>query len=139
MCIRTWTGYPEGVAFAIVLMNACTPLIDHYVRPRVYGRDRKGAPIEYPDDAERDPMTTAAQPAAPTPRGIHYQAILLGGVALLAATLLAVADRVTREPIALRQAEDSSASLSQVIPDRIHDNALAKDPLVADRIHRVNR
>jgi len=44
--IRTWGGYPEGVAFAVVLMNALTPLIDHYVRPRIYGRTRAGAPIE---------------------------------------------------------------------------------------------
>lgn len=50
--IRTWTGYPEGVAFAVMLMNACTPLIDHYIRPRVYGRDRKGEPLEYADEAE---------------------------------------------------------------------------------------
>ncbi|NEX20767.1 RnfABCDGE type electron transport complex subunit D [Thiorhodococcus mannitoliphagus] len=50
--IRTWAGYPEGVAFAVLLMNACTPLIDYYIKPRVYGRDRKGAPIEYADDAE---------------------------------------------------------------------------------------
>ncbi|EXJ13491.1 RnfABCDGE type electron transport complex subunit D [Imhoffiella purpurea] len=50
--IRTWAGYPEGVAFAVLLMNACTPLIDHYVKPRVYGRDRRGQPIEYADDAE---------------------------------------------------------------------------------------
>jgi electron transport complex protein RnfD len=50
--IRTWAGYPEGVAFAVMLMNACTPLIDHYVRPRIYGRDRRGNPIEYPDQAE---------------------------------------------------------------------------------------
>ena len=46
-CIRTWAGYPEGVAFAVMLMNACTPVIDHYVRPRIYGRDRRGNPIEY--------------------------------------------------------------------------------------------
>ncbi|WP_295581130.1 RnfABCDGE type electron transport complex subunit D [uncultured Lamprocystis sp.] len=52
--IRTWAAYPEGVAFAILLMNTCTPLIDHYVRPRVYGRDRKGAPIEYADDADTE-------------------------------------------------------------------------------------
>jgi electron transport complex protein RnfD len=51
--IRTWTAYPEGVAFAVMLMNAATPLIDHWVRPRIYGRDRKGAPVEYADDAEK--------------------------------------------------------------------------------------
>jgi RnfABCDGE-type electron transport complex D subunit len=43
--IRTWAGYPEGVAFAVLLMNSLTPIIDAYVRPRVYGRDRKGAAI----------------------------------------------------------------------------------------------
>ena len=45
--IRTWAGYPEGVAFAIMLMNACTPLIDHYFKPRIYGRDRRGEPLNY--------------------------------------------------------------------------------------------
>ncbi|SBW07067.1 Electron transport complex protein RnfD [uncultured Alphaproteobacteria bacterium] len=43
--IRTWGGYPEGMAFAILLMNAATPLIDRWVRPRVYGRDRRGRPL----------------------------------------------------------------------------------------------
>lgn len=43
--IRTWGGYPEGMAFAVLLMNAATPLIDRWVRPRVYGRDRKGRPL----------------------------------------------------------------------------------------------
>ncbi|GAF92776.1 unnamed protein product, partial [marine sediment metagenome] len=35
--IRRWGGYPEGVAYSIVLMNTFTPLIDRWVRPRVYG------------------------------------------------------------------------------------------------------
>ena len=47
--IRTWAGYPEGVAFAVLLMNACTPLIDHFLKPRIYGRDRKGQPLNYAD------------------------------------------------------------------------------------------
>lgn len=44
--IRTFGGYPEGAGFAVLLMNAATPLIDYYVRPRIYGRDRKGRPLE---------------------------------------------------------------------------------------------
>jgi electron transport complex protein RnfD len=36
--IRTWGGYPDGVAFAVLLMNAAAPLIDRYTRPRIYGR-----------------------------------------------------------------------------------------------------
>lgn len=43
--IRTWAGYPEGVAFAVLLMNGATPLIDHYIKPRIYGRDRHGQPL----------------------------------------------------------------------------------------------
>ena len=50
--IRTWAGYPEGMAFAVLLMNALTPLIDHYISPRVYGRDRKGDPLAYDSKTE---------------------------------------------------------------------------------------
>jgi electron transport complex protein RnfD len=35
--IRLWGAYPEGVSFAILLMNATTPLIDRYTRPKVFG------------------------------------------------------------------------------------------------------
>jgi electron transport complex protein RnfD len=35
--IRTWGGYPEGVAFAVLLMNMAAPTIDHYTQPRVFG------------------------------------------------------------------------------------------------------
>ncbi|MCP4546452.1 MAG: RnfABCDGE type electron transport complex subunit D [bacterium] len=35
--IRLWGGYPEGVSFAILLMNAATPLIDRFTKPRVFG------------------------------------------------------------------------------------------------------
>lgn len=38
--IRTWGGYPEGVAFAVLLMNLCVPLLDRYTKPRVYGHKR---------------------------------------------------------------------------------------------------
>ena len=44
--IRTWAGYPEGVAFAVLLMNSLTPIIDSYVKPRIYGRDRSGAVLK---------------------------------------------------------------------------------------------
>ncbi|MEA4898451.1 RnfABCDGE type electron transport complex subunit D [Bacillota bacterium Meth-B3] len=41
--IRKFGSYPEGVTYAILLMNVATPLIDKYVRPRVYGHPRKEA------------------------------------------------------------------------------------------------
>lgn len=35
--IRTWGGYPDGIAFAVLLMNMAAPMIDYYTRPRVFG------------------------------------------------------------------------------------------------------
>jgi electron transport complex protein RnfD len=35
--IRAWGGYADGVAFAVLLMNAAVPLIDRYTVPRIYG------------------------------------------------------------------------------------------------------
>ena len=43
--IRSFGGYPEGVAFAVMLMNTLTPVIDRYVKPRIYGRDHKGRSV----------------------------------------------------------------------------------------------
>lgn len=37
--IRTFGGYPDGVAFAVLLCNMAAPLIDQYTRPRTYGHD----------------------------------------------------------------------------------------------------
>ncbi|MBS0055927.1 electron transport complex subunit RsxD [Yersinia sp. Marseille-Q3913] len=38
--IRVYGGYPDGVAFAVLLANITVPLIDHYTQPRVYGHHR---------------------------------------------------------------------------------------------------
>jgi electron transport complex protein RnfD len=38
--IRTWGGYPDGFAFAVLLMNLAVPFIDRYTVPRIHGRPR---------------------------------------------------------------------------------------------------
>ena len=38
--IRVWGGYPDGIAFAVILMNMLVPLIDYYTQPRVYGANK---------------------------------------------------------------------------------------------------
>ena len=43
--IRKYGGYPEGASYAILLMNLLTPIIDRYVKPRVYGTEKKGSLI----------------------------------------------------------------------------------------------
>lgn len=39
--IRLWGGYPEGVSYAILMMNAATPIIDRFTRQRVYGAPQR--------------------------------------------------------------------------------------------------
>lgn len=39
--IRNVGGYPDAVAFAVLLANMCVPLIDYYSKPNVYGRKSK--------------------------------------------------------------------------------------------------
>jgi electron transport complex protein RnfD len=41
--IRLHSGFPEGVAYAILIMNLTVPLIDRFIRPRVYGTKRSRA------------------------------------------------------------------------------------------------
>ncbi len=35
--IRTWGAYPEGMSFAILIMNAFVPLLDKYIKPKRFG------------------------------------------------------------------------------------------------------
>ena len=38
--IRTWGGYPDAIAFAVLLGNLAAPTIDYFTRPRVFGQHR---------------------------------------------------------------------------------------------------
>lgn len=39
--IRTWGGYPDAIAFSVLLMNMVAPTIDYYIKPRVFGHGQK--------------------------------------------------------------------------------------------------
>jgi electron transport complex protein RnfD len=39
--IRTWGAYPEGVSFAILIMNAFVPLLNLYIKPARFGKEVK--------------------------------------------------------------------------------------------------
>ena len=66
-------------------------------------------------------------PASKPPMGIH--AVILGVFCLGFGLILAVTDRLTVDDIAARALEDRQNSLSQVIPDDLHDNNPVKDTL----------
>jgi electron transport complex protein RnfD len=42
--VRTWGGYPDAIAFSVIIMNMAVPLLDYYTQPRVYGHKGKGLP-----------------------------------------------------------------------------------------------
>lgn len=39
--IRVWGAYPEGVSFAILIMNAFVPLMNTYIKPKRFGEEVK--------------------------------------------------------------------------------------------------
>ena len=39
--IRVFGGYPDGIAFAVLLMNLCAPLIDFLTQPPIFGMKDK--------------------------------------------------------------------------------------------------
>ncbi|HPY73801.1 MAG: RnfABCDGE type electron transport complex subunit D [Planctomycetes bacterium] len=41
MIIRLYGGYPEGMSYAILLMNTAVPVIDRYAKPKVFGARQK--------------------------------------------------------------------------------------------------
>jgi electron transport complex protein RnfD len=41
--IRNWGGYPDAIAFAVLIMNMAVPLIDYYTQPRTYGHKKKAS------------------------------------------------------------------------------------------------
>lgn len=75
-------------------------------------------------------MSTVAEPTYR--KRIGYQAALLGGFATLAAALLILGNDSTHEAIAERRAEDLLESLSQVLPDALHDNNLLDNAIIVD-------
>ncbi len=51
--IRSWGGFPEGVGFAVLFMNALTPLLDRYCKPRAYGRNVAGKALKVRNTTRR--------------------------------------------------------------------------------------
>ncbi|MDD2491743.1 MAG: RnfABCDGE type electron transport complex subunit D, partial [Bacteroidales bacterium] len=41
MLIRYWGAYPEGISFAILIMNATVPLLNMYFKPAKFGKEVK--------------------------------------------------------------------------------------------------
>lgn len=48
--IRAWGGYPDGVAFGVLLMNFAAPLIDYYTQPRTYGHKKAKSGLTIGED-----------------------------------------------------------------------------------------
>lgn len=45
--IRVFGGYPDGVAFAVLIMNISVPFLDYYTKPAVFGRKGKSHHVSH--------------------------------------------------------------------------------------------
>ncbi|PCJ32444.1 MAG: electron transport complex subunit RsxD [Moraxellaceae bacterium] len=43
--IRAWGGYPDAIAFAVLLLNLCAPTIEYYTQPRTYGHKKANSGV----------------------------------------------------------------------------------------------
>ena len=57
--IRTWGGYPDAIAFAVLLMNLLVPVIDKHTVPRIYGHETAGEVAAGPGAADVAPVGEA--------------------------------------------------------------------------------
>lgn len=83
--IRNWGSYPEGMSFAILIMNAFTPLINTYVKPKRFGE----------------------KPAK--------KFLVLVGVALVVGAVLAYVNHITSGPIAQKAEQSLAAGIKSVM------------------------
>jgi Na+-translocating ferredoxin:NAD+ oxidoreductase subunit G len=85
-----------------------------------------------------DHTTTVSEQPAPMavakPRAMIH-AVILGVFCLGFGLLLAITDQLTVEDIGARAIEDRQNSLSQVIPDEVHDNNLVSDTITMTNAH----
>ncbi|HZV54585.1 MAG TPA: electron transport complex subunit RsxG [Rhodocyclaceae bacterium] len=78
--------------------------------------------------------TAAATVPTPKPSMVIH-AVILGVFCLGFGLILAVTDSITVDDIAARAIEDRQNSLSQVIPDEVHDNNLVADTITITNAH----
>jgi len=52
--IRTWGSYPDGIAFAVILMNMAAPLLDYYTMPRAFGHRWNEFPHHHLGDKDEE-------------------------------------------------------------------------------------
>ena len=89
--IRLFGAYPEGMSFAILIMNAFTPLINTYVKPKRFGEVAKK-------------------------KSLKNMLLVLTGVTAISVALLAYVNELTKEPIAQANAKTLSDAVSAVVP-----------------------
>ncbi len=99
--IRTWGGYPDGVAFAVLLMNLSVPLIDRYTIPRI------------------------CRPRPLTKRNIAVPTATLAIIAALLTVGLVTFANLTRDRIARNQQVWIKQHLDALVSPQSYDN----DPL----------
>ena len=110
MVIRLWAGYPEGVSFAVLLMNAAVPIIDRYTRPKKFGLAK---------------LAAAAKGGKLMPETAKML-IVLTLIAGLAGFGLSAMNSSVQEPIKANERNFTLRSIKKVLPDAEKPDACEK-------------
>jgi len=111
--IRVWGGQPEGVMYAILLMNAMVPFISRATQPRVFGAVKKVA-----DAGQEAPEPSpAAAPAVDEKAGTPSTRLLvtLGGAGAIAGLLIVLVWQATTPAIETHRAAIAQSAIAEVL------------------------
>jgi len=116
--IRQFGAIPEGVMYAILLMNGATPLIDRYTQPKIYGAERKKKEEktqEMSNGTNHTPPPVAAALQVPQPSSLRM-VLTMGGIGLFCGVLIVLTFQLTLPTITVNKARALEKAIFDVIP-----------------------
>ena len=111
--IRLFGAYPEGMSFAILIMNAFTPLINTYCKPKRFGEVAK----------EMKKLQSS----------LKNMLLVLTGVTAVSVALLAYVNELTKGPIAEANAKTLNEALKKVLPEFTNNPVAESDTVFSEK------
>ena len=112
--IRLFGAYPEGMSFAILIMNAFTPLINTYCKPKRFGGG---------SEEEMKKLQSS----------LKNMLLVLTGVTAVSVALLAYVNELTKGPIAEANAKTLNEALKKVLPEFTNNPVAESDTVFSEK------
>ena len=116
--IRLFGAYPEGMSFAILIMNAFTPLINTYCTKTLWGGSEE----------EMKKLESS----------LKNMLLVLTGVTAVSVALLAYVNELTKGPIAEANAKTLNEALKKVLPEFTNNPVAESDTIFSEKDGKKN-